>query len=173
MKVLPADKLRQSCDPALLGFETTQESTGLVKLIGQDRAMDAICLSSGMTHRDFNLFVLGPTGTGRHTAVQKILSEDAAKRPVPCDWVYVNNFEEAHKPKALQLPSGTAKTLQTAMQNLIDDLANDIPSLFESEDYQSQRRAIEAEFGERRWPILPSAPRPKTLHWSEHPWGSC
>ncbi len=149
MKVLPADKLRQSCDPALLGFETTQESTGLVELIGQDRAMDAICLSSGMTHRDFNLFVLGPTGTGRHTAVQKILSEDAAKRPVPCDWVYVNNFEEAHKPKALQLPSGTAKTLQTAMQNLIDDLANDIPSLFESEDYQSQRRAIEAEFGEK------------------------
>jgi lon-related putative ATP-dependent protease len=102
-----------------------------------------------MTHRDFNLFVLGPTGTGRHTAVQKILSEDAAKRPVPCDWAYVNNFEEAHKPKALQLPSGTAKTLQTAMQNLIDDLANDIPSLFESEDYQSQRRAIEAEFGEK------------------------
>ena len=149
MKVLPADKLRQSCDPALLGFETTQESTGLVELIGQDRAMDAICLSSGMTHRDFNLFVLGPTGTGRHTAVQKILSEDAAKRPVPCDWAYVNNFEEAHKPKALQLPSGTAKTLQTAMQNLIDDLANDIPSLFESEDYQSQRRAIEAEFGEK------------------------
>jgi lon-related putative ATP-dependent protease len=149
MKVLPADKLRQSCDPALLGFETTQESTGLVELIGQDRAMDAICLSSGMTHRDFNLFVLGPTGTGRHTAVQKILSEDAAKRPVPCDWVYVNNFEEAHKPKALQLPFGTAKTLQTAMQNLIDDLANDIPSLFESEDYQSQRRAIEAEFGEK------------------------
>ena len=149
MKVLPADKLRQSCDPALLGFETTQESTGLVELIGQDRAMDAICLSSGMTHRDFNLFVLGPTGTGRHTAVQKILSEDAAKRPVPCDWAYVNNFEEAHKPKALQLPSGTAKTLQTAMQNLIDDLANDIPSLFESEDYQSQRRAIEAELGEK------------------------
>ncbi len=149
MKVLPADKLRQSCDPALLGFETTQESTGLVELIGQDRAMDAICLSSGMTHRDFNLFVLGPTGTGRHTAVQKILSEDAAKRPVPCDWAYVNNFEEAHKPKALQLPFGTAKTLQTAMQNLIDDLANDIPSLFESEDYQSQRRAIEAEFGEK------------------------
>ena len=109
MKVLPADKLRQSCDPALLGFETTQESTGLVELIGQDRAMDAICLSSGMTHRDFNLFVLGPTGTGRHTAVQKILSEDAAKRPVPCDWAYVNNFEEAHKPKALQLPLARRK----------------------------------------------------------------
>ncbi len=111
--------------------------------------MDAISLSSGMTHRDFNLFVVGPTGTGRHTAINKILKEDAAKRRQPYDWAYVNNFEEAHKPKALQLPSGTAKTLQHAMQNLVDDLANDIPSLFESEEYQTQRRAIEEEYGEK------------------------
>ncbi len=149
MKTLPAEALRQRCDPQLLGFQTTAEASEVSGLIGQDRAMDAISLSSGMTHRDFNLFVVGPTGTGRHTAINKILKEDAAKRRQPYDWAYVNNFEEAHKPKALQLPSGTAKTLQHAMQNLVDDLANDIPSLFESEEYQTQRRAIEEEYGEK------------------------
>ena len=149
MKELSADMLRQRCDPGVLGFETTEDMRDFAGLIGQDRATDAISLSSGMTHRDFNLFVVGPTGTGRHTAVHKILKEDAAKRPVPSDWVYVNNFEEAHKPKALELPAGMARSLQRAMQNLVDDLANDIPSLFESEDYQTQRRTIEEEFGEK------------------------
>lgn len=149
MKELPVELLRQRCDPQCLGFELTDEVPEFAGLIGQDRAMDAICLSSGMTHRDFNLFVVGPTGTGRHTAVDRVLRQDAAKRPLPHDWAYVNNFEEAHKPRALKLPPGTAKSLELAMQTLVDDLANDIPSLFESEEYQTQRRAIEEEYGEK------------------------
>lgn len=149
MKELSAGMLRQRCDPQVLGFRTTEDATAFSGLIGQDRALDAICLSSGMSHRDFNLFVVGPTGTGRHSAVSKVLKDDAATRPLPSDWVYVNNFEEAHKPRALQLPPGTAKMLQRAMQNLVDDLANDIPNLFDSEEYQTQRRAIEESFGEK------------------------
>lgn len=149
MKELAAKDLRQRCDPKLLGFRSTADAPAIAGLIGQDRAMDAMCLSSGMAHRDFNLFVTGPIGTGRHTAVNKVLNADAAKRPMPGDWVYVNNFEEAHKPKALQLPPGTARTLQRSMQNLVDDLSNDIPNLFESEEYQTQRRAIEEEYGQK------------------------
>jgi lon-related putative ATP-dependent protease len=40
--------------------------------------------------------------------------------------------------------------LKKGMQNLVDDLANDIPALFESEEYQAQRRAIEQEAGEKQ-----------------------
>ncbi|SEQ14737.1 Lon protease family protein [Thalassovita taeanensis] len=148
MNGLPTEKLRQRCDPAALPFVSTKDLVEQTELIGQDRAMDAIRLSSQISHRDFNLFVLGPTGTGRRTAVLKLLSEQAATRELPSDWVYVNNFEAAHKPEAMRLPPGTALTLKRTMQNLIDDLANDIPALFESEEYQTQRRAIEQELGE-------------------------
>lgn len=148
MKGLPTEKLHQRCDPKKLPFRSTEELEENSDLIGQDRALDAILLSSRTTHRDFNLFVLGPPGTGRHSAVKTILSEQAATRPLPSDWVYVNNFEAAHKPVALRLPAGTAMTLRRAMQNLVDDLANEIPALLESEEYQSQRRAIEQELGE-------------------------
>lgn len=147
MKELSAQELSQSCDPKLLGFETTDDVTEFPGLIGQRRATDAIRLASGMSHRDFNLFVVGPAGTGRHTAVKEVLRQDAERREQPHDWAYVNNFEEEHKPKALKLPPGTAKSLQRAMQNLVDDLANDIPDMFESEEYQTHRRAIEEEFG--------------------------
>ncbi len=148
MHALPSDKLRRRCDPASLPFKSTKDFKEQSELIGQARALDAIRLSSQIPQRDFNLFVAGPNGTGRHTAVLKLLSSEAAKRDVPSDWVYVNNFESAHKPHALCLPPGTALALKRTMQNLIDDLGNDIPAMFESEEYQTQRRAFDAELGE-------------------------
>lgn len=146
---LSYDRLRVECDPKTLGFTTTASLKPARGLVGQNRAIDAIKLSAGIDHRDFNLYVLGLEGTGRHTAVAQLLSKAAAARPLPCDWVYVNNFGAPHKPHAMKLAAGTAATLKLAMQRLVDDLANDIPALFESEEYQTQRRAIEEELGQK------------------------
>lgn len=148
MQGLTAKDLSRICDPETLSFETTEDLDPFDDFIGQDRALGAIRLSSEIPHRDFNLFVLGPTGSGRHAAVEKILSEQAATREPPSDWVYVNNFEAPDRPKALRLPPGTAVRLRRAMEALVDDLASEIPALFESEEYQAQRRAIEEELGE-------------------------
>lgn len=148
MEALPTDKLRQRCDPSTLPFKSTRELTEQSELVGQGRALDAIRLSAQISHRDFNLFVLGPDGTGRHTAIMKLLRDEAENRETPQDWVYVNNFEAAHKPKALCLPPGTALRLKRTMQHLIDDLGNEIPALFDSEEYQVQYRAFEQELGE-------------------------
>ncbi len=148
MNRLPSDKLRKRFDVAKLPFRSTAGLEQLDELIGQNRAMDAIRLSATIAHRDFNVFVMGPVGTGRHTAVRKLLSEQAARRPLPSDWVYVNNFDASDKPVALRLPPGTAETMRREMQTLVDDLANEIPALFESEEYQTQRRTIEQELGE-------------------------
>jgi len=146
---LPPKRLRVQCDPKTLGFATTTELKPARGLVGQDRAIDAIKLSANIAHKDFNLYVLGHDGTGRHTAVTALLKEAANTRPVPCDWVYVNNFEAPHLPQAIKLEPGTAAVLKRAMQQLVDDLANEIPALFDSEDYQTQRRAIEEELGQK------------------------
>jgi lon-related putative ATP-dependent protease len=146
---LPYDRLRMECDPKTLGFTTTASLKPARGLVGQKRAIDAIKLSAGIDHKDFNLYVLGLEGTGRHTAVAQLLSKAAAARPLPCDWVYVNNFGAPHKPHAMKLTPGTSATLKLAMQRLVDDLANDIPALFDSEEYQTQRRVIEEELGQK------------------------
>ena len=146
---LPSSRLRIECDPKSLGFKTTASLKSTSGLIGQDRAIGAIKLSAEISHKEFNLYVLGREGTGRHTAVKRLLLEAAAARPMPCDWVYVNNFDTPHKPNAMRLAPGSATALKSAMQQLVDDLAVEIPALFESEDYQTQRRAIEEEFGQK------------------------
>ncbi len=148
-KGLPSARLRAECDPGSLGFETTAKLKRPPRFVGQARALDAIRLSAEIDHKDFNLFVLGHEGTGRHTAVAQLLPKAAAARPTPCDWVYVNNFDAPHKPNAMKLPPGVAPTLRSAMELLVDDLAIEIPALFESEEYQTQRRAIEEELGQK------------------------
>jgi lon-related putative ATP-dependent protease len=146
---LPHTQLRAECDPSSLGFETTKALKPAFGFIGQDRAIGAIKLSADIDHKDFNLYVLGHEGTGRHTAVAQLLTKAAAKRPVPCDWVYVNNFDAPHKPSVIKMLPGKAALLKSAMQLLVDDLAIEIPAMFEAEEYQTQRRAIEEEFGQK------------------------
>ncbi|MDD9731296.1 AAA family ATPase [Mameliella sp. AT18] len=145
----PAE-LRTRIDPDSLGFETTAEVETFDAFLGQDRATAAIDLAAGMQHHGFNLFVLGELGTGRHFAVHKQLSKHAEGRPVPDDWVYVNNFEDPQAPRCLRLPPGTAIHLAEAMAEFVNDLATEIPASFEADEYQSRRRAIEADYSDRQ-----------------------
>lgn len=145
MKDLPASELRRHHDAATLVIPPEGAGPANGTLVGQQRASDAIRLSASIGHAQFNLFVTGPMGTGRTAEVVRILSAEAAKRAVPSDWVYVNNFDAPDKPRALEIPSGKAIHLRDYMNKLVDDLASDIPALFESEEYQTQRRMIEEE----------------------------
>ena len=142
-KTLSPDELYRPCDPALLDFETTAEVTELTEMLGQDRAVDAVRFGADIDLHGFNLFVLGPPGTGRHSFVKRFLEEKARSQKAPSDWVYVNNFEEPRKPKALELPAGRGCRLRDHIARLIDEAHRAIPAAFESEDYRKQRQEIE------------------------------
>src|SRR3990172_8011775 len=96
--------LARRCDPAQFSFNTTAELADLDRTIGQERAAAAVDFGVGMAREGYNLFVMGPAGTGRHTLVRKVLAERAGGLPPSPDWVYVNNFEQPHKPVAISLP---------------------------------------------------------------------
>ncbi|PQO22480.1 peptidase [Rhodobacteraceae bacterium WD3A24] len=145
---LSADELRPAVRPESLDFETTEALEPAESWLGQDRAVDAIRLATEIGHDDFNVFVMGTPGSGRRAAVRRLLEEAAAGRERPNDLVYVNNFDTPEKPTAISLPPGVADRLRRAMEELIDDLANAIPALFESEDYKTRRSAIDQEFSE-------------------------
>jgi predicted ATP-dependent protease len=146
---LPPEQLRQRADPdALAGRPDTETSDR--SLFGQDRALRALRLSVLIRQGDFNAFVLGPKGTGRHTAVEALLRSYAKERDAPPDRVYVNNFDTPHKPLALTLPIGVGNRLKSEMERVVDDLAREIPALFESEEYQTQRRTIDEEYAQRQ-----------------------
>lgn len=145
MHAVPVNRLRQRTDPAIFGFDTTEELEPITNLIGQERALSAIRFGAEIAQPSFNLFVLGPPGSGKTTAVRAFLEEKAKQGEPPPDWVYVNNFETPHKPRAISLPQGRATLLSQGMVGVIDELRAAIPAMFESEEYQGRHRAIDEQ----------------------------
>ena len=68
---LQADKLAHRCDPASLRFATTAELAEFEGVVGQDRAQEAIEFALGIERDEFNLFVMGPAGSGRLNSMPK------------------------------------------------------------------------------------------------------
>ena len=147
---LPARQLRRMCDPSQFDFETTAELEDLGEIVGQDRAVEAILFGIGIQREGYNLFALGPSGTGKRTTIIQFLDRKAAAEPIPSDWCYVNNFEHPHRPRALQLPPGQGVVLRKDMERLVEELRTAIPAVFESEDYRTRRQEVEEELKERQ-----------------------
>lgn len=147
---LSADQLRKSCDPHQLDFKTTAELNGPAEAAGQERAAEAITLSLGIRRHGFNLFALGPGGTGKQTALMHHLETRAPKEPVPRDWCYVNNFRSPRNPRALSLPAGRGRELSEEMERLVEALFTIIPTAFSSEEYQARDKEIHDSFQEQQ-----------------------
>ena len=91
---IPLSRLTTRVDEAQLAFETTREVSPLEGAIGQERALEALAFGLGVDSPGFNVYVAGQPGSGRMTTVTSYLGREAAKRPVPNDWVYVYNFQD-------------------------------------------------------------------------------
>jgi lon-related putative ATP-dependent protease len=147
---LKPEELRRTADPAQFRFQSTDELEPAVEIIGQPRAVEAVDFGVSIPSHGYNVFALGPAGTGRTTMLMRTLEHEAASRPVPDDWCYVHNFQEPHRPRALRLPAGRGAQLRNDMNNLVDELMREIPRAFESEDYARQKEAINAQLAEER-----------------------
>jgi lon-related putative ATP-dependent protease len=150
IRPLSARKLSQECKPSQFEFRTTNDLADLADVIGQDRAVEAIQFGIGIQREGYNLFALGPSGTGKRTTICQFLNLKAAAEPTPHDWIYVNDFEKPHKPRAIKLLSGQGVVLRDDMEELVEELQTAIPAAFESEDYRTRKQEVEEEFKERQ-----------------------
>lgn len=90
----------------------------------------------------FHIYVSGPAGIGKMTAVQSFLEQVASQKETPSDWCYVNNFEDPYQPRACRLPAGSGRQFQQDMRSLIDHIRYQLPKTFESEAYSTKRDDI-------------------------------
>jgi ABC-type uncharacterized transport system ATPase subunit len=141
---VPVDKLKKSCSVcADLNFcETSKDVSLLEGVIGQDRAVKSMEFGLSMEAPGYNIFILGPQGTGKTTYSQTVVAKAASKRAVPDDWCYINNFSEWDKPLAISLPAGQGKVFQKDMEKLITNLVVYIPKAFEGSNFQQQKDDI-------------------------------
>ncbi len=147
---LTSNQLYRKCDPAKFDFNTTAELAERLSALGQDRAISAVELGIHIKSRGYNLFCLGPEGTGKTSLVKRILEKEAKNRPTPKDWAYVYNFEEPYKPLAISFPAGMACDFAKDVDELIEIFSDNLPSLIESEEYKNAIGEIRQKYKSKK-----------------------
>lgn len=147
---LKPSQLYTVCDPQKFDFTTTAELEERMSALGQDRAISAVELGINIKSKGYNLFCLGPEGTGKTSLVKRILEEEAKKRPTPQDWAYVYNFDEPYKPHSISFPAGQAAEFAKDIDNLIDDFSVAIPAVLESDEYKAGVSIIQEKYKQKK-----------------------
>ncbi len=147
---LKPEQLRRMCDLAQLDFGTTSDLEHKRQIIGQPRGVHAIEFGIDIDSPGFNIYVLGPKGTGRTTAIAQFLQEHAKSGQVPQDWVYVYNFAVEHQPRAIEFPPGKGAEFRKDMEALIDILCREVPNALEGEEFANSMEQVTRDFDTRR-----------------------
>lgn len=147
---LRSEQLYRRCDPQELGFNSTDEISDQVNLVGQDRAAGAIDFGMNINHPGYNIFVLGPSGMGKREIIKKFFEQKAKTDPTPSDWIYVHHFDEPDQPDAIELPPGMGIAYQKDIDELIEDMQTACSAAFESEEYQNRRQAVLEAFKDKQ-----------------------
>jgi lon-related putative ATP-dependent protease len=145
MPELTAAQLCRRFDPQALNFDTTAGLKPLENIIGQKRAISALRFGLGIQETGFNIFVSGPAGIGKMTAVQSFVEAVARSRSTPADWCYLNNFDDPNQPRTLSLPAGRGHQFKQDMKDLIEHVRRSLLRAFESEGYTSKRDEVMQE----------------------------
>ena len=148
---LPAEELRAHFESDLPMFDTTEAlEAPEERVVGQERAIDAIKFGMGMKESGYNIFIAGPSKSGLTYTARTFIEEQATQEATPPDWCYVFNFKEQDKPKCMKISAGSGKVLKKDMNEFIETLQNKIPEVFDSDDYRAKEGEVHQAFEKLR-----------------------
>lgn len=140
-KLTPAE-LRETCDPAIFSFRSTEDLEPLSDIIGQERAVKAMEFGLKIDHKGYNIFMTGLTGTGKTSYARAVVKRAAEGKPVPDDILYVYNFVKPEKPIAINLPAGKGLEFSKDMEKLMSEVRREIIRVFDDENFENQKQAL-------------------------------
>ncbi|MFN0145428.1 MAG: Lon protease family protein [Dehalococcoidia bacterium] len=113
-------------------------AASLPGIAGQERAREAIAFGLSMDADGYNIAVSGPPQSGRNQLVREELTRVAAPRPPVPDWVYVFNFADPRRPRAISLPPAMGDDLKREMADLAAACKDALPAAFASDSYEAR-----------------------------------
>lgn len=141
-ELAPAD-LAWRCPVSWIPWSSSLEIPPASTIVGQDRAVEAIAFSLEMRGLGFNVFVAGLSGTGRLTTIKQFLDRFAQDEEVPDDICFVFNFRNPETPSVLFLAAGAGRRFQQAMDVLVSELDEGVPSLLADKEFRHRvERAV-------------------------------
>jgi len=151
---LSYELLKNSCKPSDFTFQTTAELVPLEGIIGQERAVSAFDFGLAVKIKGYNIYMSGPSGTGKTTYARCSTEKVAQNEPVPSDWCYVYNFQKPKEPIALSFDAGMGKQFKADMEDLVSLCKKELHKIFRTEDYERQKNDIVHSFEARQDSII-------------------
>ncbi len=121
-------------------------------IIGQQRALRALEMAVEMRARGYNVFATGPAGTGKRTAILRVLEKHVGRVENLRDIAYVHNFTQPDSPRALYFEAGRGRLFRQRIQELVERFRNRVITLFEQSGFKEERDRLimDAEGRENR-----------------------
>ena len=104
--------------------------------------------------KGYNVYLEGPTGSGKTTYTKEYLNKISKAKKVPPDWVYVYNFDDPNEPIAISLAAGEGIKFKESMEKFIKDIRHDLKNTFKSDDLEKEKNVITREYDEKKEKIL-------------------
>lgn len=118
--------------------------------INQERLNQALKMLVRVENPYYNLYISGDMGQIKDYIKDKLIELSKNKKFTIYDYAYVNNFNNPKMPKLLALPKGKANILANRLNEFVEYLIANIPSIFESKEYENRIQAINAEYNEKQ-----------------------
>ncbi len=152
--LLVAEQLSRRCPVEGFSFQDTSQLEPLEVTAGQPRALAALEFGLDSRSSGFNVYISGHSGTGRQSTALSLLQARARTEPVPQDRVYVHNFKNHDEPRYLDLPSGNARTIARQVDEQLQRIRQELPTLFESQAFETRRQGLLSHFEAERNRVL-------------------
>ena len=147
-------QLTGACNAGDLPFETTEDLQSLEGIIGQKRGADALTFGLKIKKRGYNIYVAGTSGVGKNNYTGSITGQFAAKLPIPYDWVYVYNFKNNDRPKALCFEPGMGRHFKNDIEGMVEKLKKTVPEAFGRIEYETKKNEMFKVFHQERQEIV-------------------
>lgn len=143
-------QLKNSCLTDEFSFKTTADLEAWKGIIGQERAVKAFDFGLAIKMKGYNIYMLGPSGTGKTSYARYTTEKIAATESVPLDWCYVYNFQNPKKPIAISFKAGVGKHFKKDMEELVEVFKKELQKAFLSDEYEKEKNKIIHNYQEQR-----------------------
>lgn len=139
---VPHRLVRWACAPDRFTFETTDSVEPVSGIIGQQRALRALKLGLEIDAPGYNVYVSGMKGTGRTTAVKRLLKDLPFSYGQLRDYCYVHNFLNTMNPVLITLEKGGGARFRREMKDFVRLVRKNIPIALENDKFLAAKGRI-------------------------------
>jgi ATP-dependent Lon protease len=146
---LDASEARFRSDVGALGISSTRDVDPSAA-IGDERGGQALGLALEMRSAGYHVFASGVEGPGRLERIEQLVRSMLPREVSLWDWIYVHNFADPLRPRAIRLRAGEGGRLARDLASFLAELREDLPKAFREQTFDVEKARVIESFQERQ-----------------------